>query len=96
MTKRRITSKAKADVEESHEVIEDFIQELDDLQGELAQEIDEIHERWEQMALEVEETVIAPYKKNIRVDLFGVAWTPYWRVTVGEKDFELPGYGEGL
>jgi len=96
LTKRRMTSKAKADVEESHEVIEDFIQELDDLQGELAQEIDEIHERWEQMASEVEETVIAPYKKNIRVDLFGVAWTPYWRVKVGEKDFELPGYGEGL
>jgi hypothetical protein len=48
------------------------------------------------VALEIEETVIAPYKKNIRVDLFGVAWTPYWRVKVGEKELKLPGYGEGL
>jgi len=95
MTKRRMTSKAKSDVEESQEVIEDFIQELDDLRAELTQEIDEIHERWEQVASEVEETVIAPFKKNIRVDLFGVAWTPYWRVKVGNKDLELPGYGEG-
>lgn len=90
-----MTSKAKSDVEESQEVIEDFIQELDDLRAELTQEIDEIHERWEQVASEVEETVIAPFKKNIRVDLFGVAWTPYWRVKVGNKDLELPGYGEG-
>ncbi len=95
MTKRRMTSKAKSDVEESQEVIEDFTQELDDLRAELTQEIDEIHERWEQVASEVEETVIAPFKKNIRVDLFGVAWTPYWRVKVGNKDLELPGYGEG-
>jgi hypothetical protein len=91
-----MTSKAKADVEESEDVIEDFIQELDDLRAELAQEIDEIHDRWDQVALEIEETVIAPFKKNIRVDLFGVAWTPYWRVMVGDNDLELPGYGEGV
>jgi len=96
LTKRRLTSKAKADVEESEDVIEDFMQELDDLRAELAQEIDEIHDRWDQVALDIEETVIAPFKKNIRVDLFGVAWTPYWRVKVGDKDLELPGYGEGL
>ncbi len=96
LTKRRMTSKAKADVEESEDVIEDFMQELDDLRAELAQEVLEIHDRWDLVALEIEETVIAPYKKNIRVDLFGVAWTPYWRVKVGEKEHELPGYGEGL
>ena len=95
LTKRRMTSKAKADVEESQDVIEDFMQELDDLRAELTQEIDEIHERWEQVASEVEEIVITPFKKNIRVNLFGVAWAPYWRVKVGEKDLELPGYGEG-
>ncbi len=96
LTKRRMTSKAKADVEESEDVIEDFMQELDELRAELAQEVLEIHDRWDLVALEIEETVIAPYKKNIRVDLFGVAWTPYWRVKVGEKEHELPGYGEGL
>ncbi len=95
LTKRRMTSKAKADLKESQEVIDDFMQELDDLQEELTQEIDEIQERWEQVALDVEETVIAPYKKNIRVDLFGIAWTPYWRFKVGDKELVLPGYGEG-
>ena len=95
MTKRRMTSKAKADVEESQDAIDDFMQELDDLQAELTQEIDEIHERWDQVALEVEETVITPFKKNIRVDLFGIAWAPYWRFKAGNRDLELPGYTEG-
>lgn len=89
LTKRRMTSKAKADVEESEDVIDDFMQELDDLQEELTQEIDEIHERWDQVALDLEETVIAPFKKNIRVDLFGVAWAPYWRVKVGDDDLRI-------
>ena len=95
MTKRRMTSKAKSDVEESQDVIDDFMKELENLQAELTQEIDEIQDRWNQVALDVEETVLAPYKKNIRVLLFGVAWTPYWRVKVGDRTLELPGYGEG-
>ncbi|HUS84351.1 MAG TPA: DUF87 domain-containing protein [Anaerolineales bacterium] len=95
LTKRRMTSKAKADLEESQDVIDDFMKELENLQAELTQEIDDIQERWNQVALDVEETVLAPYKKNIRVLLFGVAWTPYWRVKVGDRALELPGYGQG-
>lgn len=96
MTKRRMTSKAKADVEESQETIEEFMKELDDLQAELTQEIDEIQARWEQVAMEVEDTVIAPYKKNIRVDFSGVAWVPYWRAKVGGKDMEFSGFEAGI
>jgi protein subunit release factor A len=92
LTKRRMTTKAKADVEESIEVIEDLKVELGEMQAELTAEIDEIQERWEAVASEVDETVITPYKKDIRIELFGIAWVPYWRLQAGNREFTVPGF----
>jgi hypothetical protein len=39
--------------------------------------------------------VITPYKKDIRIETFGVAWMPYWRIQTGEKEFRVPGYEAG-
>jgi transcription elongation GreA/GreB family factor len=87
-----MTSKAKADVEESMEVIETLQDDLVELEQALAEEMDEIEERWEQIASQIETTIVMPYKKNIRVELFGIAWTPYWRVQVGQSVQDVPGF----
>ena len=92
LTKRRMTTKAKADVEESMEEIEAFKQELAELEEELAEELGEINERWAEAATDIEETVITPYKKNIHLELFGVAWFPHWRLEEGEQVTYVPGY----
>jgi hypothetical protein len=92
MTKRRMTSKAKADIEESKELIEEFIKELELLEDEMEEAIDEIEERWEEVASEIEERVFTPYKKDVLVELFGVAWVPYWQFDAQGKVFELPGF----
>lgn len=93
LTKRRMTAKAKEDIEESLDEIEAFKQELAELEIELAEELDEINDRWADAASEIEETVIAPFKKNIYLELFGVAWYPYWRVEDDKGAVELSGYG---
>jgi hypothetical protein len=92
LTKRRMTSKAKADVEESHAVIEDLQKELAEMEAELRTEIEQIHARWAEVAEQVEETVVTPYKKDIRMELFGVAWKPFWRIQAGDESFEVPAY----
>ncbi|MGD2253606.1 MAG: DUF87 domain-containing protein [Anaerolineales bacterium] len=92
LTKRRLTSKAKADVEESQEAIEAFKLELDQLEDQLRDELDVLDDRWDAAAQQVEQTVVKPYKKDILADLFGVAWFPYWRFQVGEKAIELAAY----
>jgi hypothetical protein len=92
LTKRRMTSKAKADVEESHAVIEDLQKELAEMEAELRTEIEQIHARWAEVSEQVEETVVTPYKKDIRMELFGVAWKPFWRIQAGDESFEVPAY----
>jgi hypothetical protein len=92
LTKRRMTSKAKADVEESLDEIERFKAELAEIEDELADELDEIRERWNDATEEIEETTITPKKKDIRLAMFAVAWFPYWQLQEGEETFELPGF----
>jgi hypothetical protein len=93
MTKRRMTSKAKADIEESEELIEEFMKDLEALEDEMEEAIDEIEERWAEIAGEMEEKVFTPFKKDVLVEMFGVAWVPYWQFEQEGKAFELVGFG---
>ncbi len=94
LSKRRMTEKAKADVEESLDAIADMKKEIAALEKEKAAALDELNDKWRQIVEEVTEIVITPYKKDVLVDLFGVAWVPYHVVQLGQETVELPGYGQ--
>jgi hypothetical protein len=92
LTKRRMTEKAKADVEESIEVIQELEAEIEELEAEEKEILAEIEARWAQVVEEMSEVPINPYKKDIAVTLFGVAWLPYHLVDVGGRTVELTGF----
>jgi hypothetical protein len=95
LTKRRMTSKAKADVEESLEEIQDLREELLEMEAELKEEIEEVEARWAEVANQIDDLTLQAYKKDIREDLFGLAWVPYWRVKIGSQEHELEAYRPG-
>jgi hypothetical protein len=92
LSKRRMTSRAKADVEESVEAIAEFKEELEELETEMAQELADIKQRWADIAADSIEIPVNPYKKDVNVSLYGVAWVPYYLVQIGDRTEELPGY----
>lgn len=92
LSKRRMTAQAKADIEESEDAIEQMELEITSLREEMELAVDEVEEKWEELAGQVEEISVTPYKKDILVEVFGVAWMPFHRVDVGGKLIELPGY----
>ncbi|MFQ5408491.1 MAG: hypothetical protein ACE5FI_08755 [Anaerolineales bacterium] len=93
LSKRRMTAKAKADVEESLEAIEEYSEDLKELQAELEEALEDLNDQWADVAEEIEELRITPLKKNISVDLFGVAWQPHWLVEIDGEVVELPAFG---
>ncbi len=93
LSKRRMTSRAKADVEESVETIEKYKHEIEALGVERAAAIEEIQQKWDEVAEEVSDIHVTPYKKDIMVKLFGIAWFPYHLVESGGRTLELPAYG---
>jgi DNA repair exonuclease SbcCD ATPase subunit len=94
LTKRRMTSKAQADVEESKDAIEEYQKQMDEIEQELAQAQEEVNRKWSEIVEDINEIKVKPLKKDVLVELFGVAWFPYHIVQVGENVIELPGYAE--
>jgi hypothetical protein len=93
LSKRRMTEKAKARVEESEDTITDYREEIDELEREFDRKIDEIKTKWTDIVDDIETIPVHPYKKDILIDLFGVAWMPYHRVEDRGQVIELPGFG---
>ncbi|MCD6518307.1 MAG: hypothetical protein J7M05_00075, partial [Anaerolineae bacterium] len=76
--RRRLTLKAKADVEESEETIEELKKEINALREEQEKALEEVRQEWAGVAEAIEETALRPKKSDIRVEAFGLAWVPHW------------------
>ncbi len=92
LTKRRMTSRAKSEVEESQEAIEALQQELDELEEEMQDALEELDDHWDEIAEGIEELVLTPKKKDIHQELFGVAWVPFWQLEVAGDRVVTPAY----
>ena len=92
LSKRRMTSNAKADVEESVETIQEFKHDIETLNKETEDSLAETRQKWAGAAEEISEIPVTPYKKDILVELFGIAWFPYHVVDRDGRMMELPAF----
>jgi sugar-specific transcriptional regulator TrmB len=94
LTKRRMTEQAKAEVEESLDAIDQYRKDIQALERERQAVIDEINDRWGDVVNDTSEVTVTPKKTDIYVELFGVAWMPYYMVESGGGMVELPAFGQ--
>jgi hypothetical protein len=92
LTKRRMTSQAKADVQESLDAIEQYTKEIEELERERLDSLQEVEDKWQEILENTVEIPITPYKKDILVELFGVAWIPYYLFDDAGRQVELEAY----
>lgn len=94
LTKRRMTEQAKAEVEESLDAISQYKQEIQALAQERQAMIDAISDYWGNVVNDISEVTVTPKKTDIFMELFGVAWMPYYLVESGGEMVELPAFGQ--
>jgi hypothetical protein len=94
LSKRRMTEKAKADVEESVDAIEEYDKQIAALEERREAAIQEINDRWGHVVNDITEVTVTPKKTDVFVNLFGVAWVPYYVVQSGTETIEVPAFGE--
>ncbi len=92
-TKQRLSSNAKADVEESLQAIQEYKKQLAELQAERTRIAETVNASWGDEVNRITEITINPKKTDIYVNVFGVAWTPYYIVEAGGQQMELPAFG---
>ncbi len=91
MTKRRLTSTAKAGVKESEELIKKYEAELADLDKQMQAEIDALQSQSTQSIGTIREVYVQPLKKDIVVELFGLAWLPHYAIKSGDDWLMISG-----
>jgi hypothetical protein len=92
LSKRRMTAQSKADIQESKDAIAGYQKEIARLEAEKQAALDDANSRWGEAANAVSEIPVAPLKKDVLLDLFGVGWVPYHLIEMEGGVRELPGY----
>ncbi len=92
-TKHRLAESAKAEVQESKEMIAKLTKDLNDLTREHETLVRDISDKWGRIVSESSEVTIAPKKTDIYVNIFGVAWMPYYQVQAGGETVEMAAFG---
>jgi hypothetical protein len=92
-TKQRQARDAKDEVEESEDMIVQYKKDLAALQAQRQQVVDEVNASWGDVVNKITEITINPKKTDVYINLFGVAWMPYYQVRTGGQTIELPAFG---
>jgi hypothetical protein len=95
LTKRRMTAKAKADLKASEQDVKDAQEDIKKLEEALKEELDDVSERLKKTIDQVVEEPIAPYKKNIFMEIFGLVWMPYYAFKDAEGWVTVPAFTWG-
>ena len=80
-------------MDESVNTINDIKTQLADLQAQRDQLSAEITDRWGHVVNDIDEVNINPKKTDVYVNIFGVAWKPFYIVQVGPETVELSAFG---
>jgi hypothetical protein len=62
------------------------------LEREKAAALEELDRKWGEVVEDITEIPIAPYQKDILLELFGVAWMPYYLVEAEGQLIEAAGF----
>ncbi len=96
MRKRRLTSEARLDIEESHQEIAALREEKDELEAELQEMTREITRKWSDLLDNLDTDDITPRRTDVNIRLLALAWQPYWLITYdddgGRRTVTLPAY----
>ncbi|MBG0786819.1 MAG: DUF853 family protein [Anaerolineaceae bacterium] len=92
LTKRRMTSKAKADLEASEMDVKNVEAEMAAMKEDMTEELQELEANWTDVADKVIEVPVSPYKKNIFMEVFGVVWLPFYAFEEGDGWETVPAF----
>ena len=92
INKHRQAEEASARLEQEKQELGMLEEQLTQLQQTLDAEKAEVLEKWLRVADDVSEFPVAPAKKDIYTELFGIVWLPYYTVKAGMEDRFIPAF----
>jgi hypothetical protein len=63
-----------------------------DLEQEYEQKLNEVNNKWTQIAGNIQEYTITPYKKDIHINIYGVGWVPHYYIHTGAQPIVISAF----
>jgi len=92
LSKRRMTTAAKADLKQEQAELEILEKQLAEMENEQKVALEEINERWARLVDQEVEVPVTPYRKDVYVDFYGIAWLPYYVISADGQSREIPAF----
>jgi len=92
INKHRQAEEASARLEQEKQELGMLEEQLAQLQKNLEAEKVDLMEKWQRVAEDVSEIPVAPAKKDIYTEVFGIVWLPYYTVKAGLEDRFIPAF----
>ncbi len=83
-SKRRMSVKARVDIERTQQEIKEIQAEIKEIEAELAQAVEAIKKQWTDIVDDLTEEMIKPRRTDVDVSLVALAWKPSWMMTQTE------------
>ncbi len=80
MTKRRMTTKANLDIQESEEQIADYNEDIAELEEDLQAKIDDLKAKYDDLLDDLSTVELKPRRADVDVQLVALAWKPAWLI----------------
>jgi hypothetical protein len=90
--RRRETQSAREQLDKARAKEAELRKQLEAAQIEQEAALADVRRRWAEIAASYAEIAVTPYKKDISVELFGIAWMPYHVVEAENQYLELPAF----
>ena len=85
---------AKADLKQEQVELELLEKQLAEMENEQKAALEEVNERWARQVDQEVEVPVTPYRKDIYVDFYGIAWLPYYVISVDGQSREIPAFDQ--
>lgn len=92
INKHRMAEEAAARLEQEKQELIVLEEQFAQLKSAMETEKADVLAKWQTVAEDVEEISVAPAKKDIYMELFGIAWLPYYTVKAGLEDRLIPAF----
>jgi hypothetical protein len=92
LNKHRMAEEAAARLEQEKQDLVALEEQYALLQKNMESEKADILEKWQRVAEDIDEVSVAPAKKDIYTELFGIAWLPFYTVKAGMEDRLIPAF----
>lgn len=88
----RYQRNTKDNIRERKEVMSDLERELDRIEMEFEEQVQKTNDYWANVINQTREYIVAPFKKDIQLELFGIGWLPAWYANLNGQIVFLQAY----